>query len=554
MIKGRGRATLGGLFILSLSGCGLILGLDEYTRGDDASSSSSSGSGGSGGGGQDAGEPCVPGSTEACYDGPEGTQDKGSCKAGVRTCNAEGTAFGPCESQVLPSPEDCATPLDEDCNGTAAQCTGAHIWSARFGNTMYTQDLLGLAADSTGAGIISGALRGDVDLGGGVLTTKSNPDAFVAKFDADGKHVFSKRYKGISYGYGVGVDSTDNIVLAGTFLDVIDLGGGNLQSMGSEDIFLVKLDAKGDHVWSRRFGGTGQQIVRDVAIDADGNILLAGEFNGPVDFGGGVVSSAGQFDAFVAKLTPSGEHIYSIRFGTPVNGSTYAEHISVDSAGNAIVTGDFSGQADFDDVPIMMTGASLFVAYVNPTGKVTHVKGYGLAGDFFTVTNVAASGPGDAVLVGSFTGDVNFGGSALMSMMGEDVFMAKLSPTAEHIWSVRYGDTSPQRATGVAVNALGHIAVVGTFTGKLDFEVGPLTTVQNAGDNIFATKLDGTGKGIWSKQFGVLEAQYGKEVAMDPSGSVLLAGTFKMGVSFGGPPLNTEGAGAVDIYVARLAP
>jgi hypothetical protein len=200
----------------------------------------------------------------------------------------------------------------------------------------------------------------------------------------------------------------------------------------------------------------------------------------------------------------------------------------------------------------MMTGASLYVAHINPTGKVISAKGFGSAATFFPMRNVAASGSGEALLVGSFNGGtVDFGGPEITSMMSEDVFMAKLDPAAAHVWTKRFGDADNQRATGVAVDALGHIAVVGTFTGKLDFDM-PLQTVMSAGDNIFVTKLDGAGKGIWSKQFGTMDVQYGKEVAMDPLGGVALAGTFKGGVSFGGPVLQTEGQ--TDIYVAKLAP
>ncbi|HTN87331.1 MAG TPA: MopE-related protein, partial [Sorangium sp.] len=91
------------------------------------SSSGSGGSGGDGGGGDggDGGQGgggvvCTPGSQVACpYSGPPGTQGVGRCTAGLRTCDESGTAYGPCEGEVLPSPEDCAAAEDEDCDGQA---------------------------------------------------------------------------------------------------------------------------------------------------------------------------------------------------------------------------------------------------------------------------------------------------------------------------------------------------------------------------------------------------------------------------------------------------
>ncbi|MBA3539201.1 MAG: choice-of-anchor L domain-containing protein [Deltaproteobacteria bacterium] len=62
---------------------------------------------------------CTPGTTEACYDGPAGTQDLGLCVAGTRTCDASGAAWGSCMDQVLPVREVCGDNADNDCDGTA---------------------------------------------------------------------------------------------------------------------------------------------------------------------------------------------------------------------------------------------------------------------------------------------------------------------------------------------------------------------------------------------------------------------------------------------------
>jgi hypothetical protein len=82
--------------------------------GGSSSSGSSSASSGSGG----SMMACMPGATESCYDGPGGTAGVGNCKSGTRTCDPMGAGFGPCQGQVLPAQEDCATSLvDEDCDG-----------------------------------------------------------------------------------------------------------------------------------------------------------------------------------------------------------------------------------------------------------------------------------------------------------------------------------------------------------------------------------------------------------------------------------------------------
>lgn len=59
---------------------------------------------------------CVPGATQACYQGPPETEGVGVCTGGVQTC-AEDGQWGPCDGQVLPAPEDLNTPEDDDCTG-----------------------------------------------------------------------------------------------------------------------------------------------------------------------------------------------------------------------------------------------------------------------------------------------------------------------------------------------------------------------------------------------------------------------------------------------------
>jgi hypothetical protein len=76
---------------------------------------------------------CKPGATQGCYEGPVGTIGKGICKGGTQTCNVWGTEWGPCNGQVLPQVETCATAADDNCDGTALTCTGSNECNAATG-------------------------------------------------------------------------------------------------------------------------------------------------------------------------------------------------------------------------------------------------------------------------------------------------------------------------------------------------------------------------------------------------------------------------------------
>ena len=78
--------------------------------------------------------------------------------------------------------------------------------------------------------------------------------------------------------------------VAGSFEGSIDLGGGPLASAGGDDVFVAKLDPRGNHVWSKRSGDRQAQHGRALAVDPSGNLVLAGDAQGALDFTGAAQS------------------------------------------------------------------------------------------------------------------------------------------------------------------------------------------------------------------------------------------------------------------------
>ena len=69
-------------------------------------------------------------------------------------------------------------------------------------------------------------------------------------------------------------------------------------------MFLVKLSAAGEHVFSGVFGDSDDQAGRAVATDASSSILLGGHFKGSIDLGNISLTSTGSYDLFIAKIAP----------------------------------------------------------------------------------------------------------------------------------------------------------------------------------------------------------------------------------------------------------
>jgi len=130
---------------------------------------------------------------------------------------------------------------------------------------------------------------------------------------ADLVHSWSQGYGGVSSDNlrAVAVDHLGNTYITGNFAGSVDFGGGPLTNAGIYDVFLAKFDINGNHLWSRSFGSTSSDYGYSIAVDASGNVFLAGRFGADINFGGATLINAGSSDIFIAKFDASGNHLWS---------------------------------------------------------------------------------------------------------------------------------------------------------------------------------------------------------------------------------------------------
>lgn len=199
---------------------------------------------------------------------------------------------------------------------------------------------------------------------GSASSTGGTTDAYVALLDATLKPSWIRTFGGAGSeeGFAVAaVPSTTHFVVAGTF-DLDLAGSARVASKGGRDIFVARLDGSGAVVWLDTFGGTDNDTVRAITVDAAGNVFLAGSFASPViDFGGGGLKNAdtlgvGSTDVFVAWLDGTGQYVYSTRFGGPANEAVAG--LALDAVGHLLVTGSLRGTVDFGGTPLTSPGSS----------------------------------------------------------------------------------------------------------------------------------------------------------------------------------------------------
>jgi Beta-propeller repeat len=435
--------------------------------------------------------------------------------------------------------------------GDGGEVDDPHHWSKRFGDR-FNDFGLGVAVDGADHVVVTGLFQGAVDFGGGQLVGGSGDSSFLAKYDPAGKHIWSQSFggKGVPSG-GAGVaavaaDAAGNIAVTGVFYGTVDFGGGPLVSAGAYDVFVARYDAAGNHLWSRHFFGNGFSAAGSaVAIDADGNVIVTGDFEGTVDAGGGPLTSAGDYaDIFVVKYDSAGHYLWSKRFGSSNADVGYG--IASDAAGNILVTGGFRGSVDFGGGPLTTSSIydyDVFLAKFDAGGAHVWSKRFG-SNQNDSGYAVAVDGKGNVVVSGAGGAPIDFGGGTLTH---NGIFLAKYDEMGNHLWSKAFGSGAGK---GVAFDPQGNIVLTGGVVGARDFGGGPL--VNAGGSDIYVSKFDTEGNHLWSKSFGDTENDRGYAVATDRGGGIVVTGAFLHSVDFGNGPLMS--AGGYDIFLAKLSP
>ena len=85
-------------------------------------------------------------------------------------------------------------------------------------------------------------------------------------------------------GTDVAMDSAGNVLFSMFSSTNLDLGGGSLPAQGKSDVIVAKYAAAtGAHLWSRRYGGSGNDAATALTTDAQNNVFVAGSFDSAID-------------------------------------------------------------------------------------------------------------------------------------------------------------------------------------------------------------------------------------------------------------------------------
>lgn len=389
---------------------------------------------------------------------------------------------------------------------------GAHNYSALDELTPV------IALDPSGNVLVAGHYQNTVDMNPGLATLFLPPVSelastgnFISKFSSLSGLIWCKRWGG-QYGFHwnreIKTDAAGNIYVAGYFQHELEFDGPVpfylVTDPAKNNGYIAKLNPNGDFLWAIQIGtGTYDDYIRDMDVDAAGNIVVTGSYRGTVDFDPSegehfLSSQMNGGDIFVAKYTTDGELQWAHTFGrlNSSNAET-GDAVTFDPSGNIIATGTFRMMVDFNPAP----------------------------GDD-NVFNLETVGNGSQ-------------------------FFLKLSPEGEFIWANTIGAMSAngttdhtEKAFDITTDADGNIHVVGHYVGQMDADPGEgvfYLIPEGGSDAAFNLKLDPQGNFLWARSMdppGTNYNAHARSIAVNPFGEVVVGGRFQGSVNFnpGGTP------------------
>ena len=342
-------------------------------------------------------------------------------------------------------------------------------------------------------------------------------------------------------------------VVTGFFSGAAQFGASSLGNNGQGDIFVERLNpANGNVLWARGFGGPGSDQGQSVAVDRSGNAYITGSFQNSVAFGATTLTTpdTDSTDIFVTKLDAAGSVVWATQLGGSGQDSGFG--VAADAAGNAYVTGNFTGTGQFGGVTLTSAGDSdAFVAKLSAAGDVAWaVAEGGIGHDDGVAIAVTPDGRG-VYATGDFVGTVPFGAASLTSAGQDDTFVQKLDGSGASVWARRYGGTGFDAGFGITLDAAGSVYTTGVFQGTAGF--GPTTLTSAGDYDVYLAKLNPGGSLVLARDFGGGAGEQAYQVAVGgPKSSITLVGAYGAAFNVFNDGLPSAGSGYV-IQISQAA-
>lgn len=390
---------------------------------------------------------------------------------------------------------------------------GDFAWAKDFDNHAYST-ANAIAGDVNGGVVVAGEFVDTVDFNPGpavnnLVAASNASDGFLCKLDSSGNYVwaFSISSTGQEYIRNMTVDSVGNIYCVGNFQNTVDFDPGPgvstlMPTFTAEGTFVAKYSPAGALLWVKQIenqpGGSG--IGFSVRVMYNGDLLIGGEFWGPVDFDPGAgthIETANGFnsDCYLLKLdATNGTYITDVVFGS--SSDEFINDITSDENGNMYACGSFNGTCDLApgvQVASHVSNGNYDVFLVAISSSGTYLWSQTWGNSFNSSETRLAYAPSSGLhMTGYFVGTVDFdpgpGTQTLSGASPSETFYVRYSASGNFLFAAKLGDAIPD----VHTDKFDAVYFAGSFNGTTNFD--PFTGTAFASstpsfDDAFTVKL-----------------------------------------------------------------
>ncbi len=291
--------------------------------------------------------------------------------------------------------------------------------------------------------------------------SRGSSDYWVVRIDSLGNKLWDKRYGGDGEDICFKViQNTEGYLLIGNSRSSPG-GDKTTAYKGEWDIWLIQVRPNGTKVWEKSYGGAGKDEVFNALKLSDGSYIISAHSNSPAGGDKTAASNRGGrygLDLWVLKLDASGNKIWDKTFGGDGDEESPTA-LTATKDGNFIIAVGSSSGASGDRSESQQGVKDFWIVKISPSGEKLWDKRYG--GEGQDVPYDIQELKDETLVIGGFSESSNVGDKESLNYGESDYWLVKIDKNGKKIWDKSYGGASNDYITGIDQNKTGYFLVAG---------------------------------------------------------------------------------------------
>jgi hypothetical protein len=324
--------------------------------------------------------------------------------------------------------------------------------------------------------------------------SRGNEDILVFKYNSSGQLIWTKQLGGIGEDLGKDIAINDNgdLFITGHYRNTLYYDNDSLVSLGNTDVFVAKLDLQGNLSWIKSIGNTGFETGTAIACDAFGNSYITGTFEDSLRIDNQSLQSYGSLNNFIIQLNPIGNLGWKNSVGTPIFDNL--KDIQLDAAGNVYIAGHFRAVLSGTLGQLNSNGdQDALLLKLDINGQLLWWKNQGGSfADFGFALKIQAP---YLYWTGVYRDSMFVNGLPLISEGEFDAFLIQADLQGNTNWIQQVGGLDDSKAFDLATTSDGRIYLAGYFEGTARWANDSFSsrTPRHVPSDAFISEYDSTG-------------------------------------------------------------